>query len=490
MWQWNEVIYHAEKETIMNELRYKSPDVPENTVSAQLNQESQILLHQIIRYSDVLAEQAKKKELTGLASDLQKIQFAGQQLFTLLNKNMPAQQGESGQETAAPRNLPDKFTWGRLLVVDDVEANRKVLAYRLEPQGYSVTMAKSGREAMELVREEPFDLILLDIMMPEMDGYSVLRQLKADEKLRHIPVIVISALTELDNAVRCIEMGAEDYLTKPFNPILLKARIGACLDKKLARDREIHLFEQLQQNYNQLHELEKLRDDLTHMIIHDMRTPLSSVMMGMQTLEVVGEMNEQQQEIMGIALHGGETLLGMINDLLDIEKMESGSWQLDHAPLDTAASITSAINQVDSLLKEKKLILIRQITTDLLTICGDESKLRRILVNLLGNAIKFTPSGGTITIGAQLDEAQQSIRFFVKDTGEGIPTEYKKRIFEKFGQVQSRQSQRHPSTGLGLTFCKLAVEAHGGHIGVESELGKGSTFYFTIPLEPAATDQT
>lgn len=387
-------------------------------------------------------------------------------------------QSESGRN-----NVPRGSVQGRLLVVDDIEANRKVLSFRLEPQGHTVVMAKNGREALEVMQAQTFDLVLLDIMMPEMDGYAVLQHLKADEKLRHVPVVMITALHELDSVVRCIEMGAEDYLTKPFNPTLLQARIEACLDKKLARDREILLYEQLQQNYHRLQELEKCRDDLTNMIIHDLRTPLSSIIMGMQTLEVVGDINEQQREIMGIALNGGETLLGMINDLLDIEKMESGTWQLDYTAFDAAKLVDSAIAQVASLLKDKKLTLIQEIAPTPFTPKGDEGKLRRTLVNLLGNAIKFTPQGGTLTIKMQPDPIEQSLVFSVSDTGEGIPPDWLARIFEKFGQVQSRLHGRVASTGLGLTFCKLVVEAHGGKIGVESMLGEGSTFYFTLPVQ-------
>ena len=380
----------------------------------------------------------------------------------------------------------DASAQGMLLVVDAVEANRKILAYRLALQGYAVVTAKDGCEALEAMQTQTCDLVLLDITMPEIDGYSTLQQFKSNEKSRHIPVVVLSAQDELESVVRCLEMGAEDYLIRPFNPTLLNARIVSCLDKKLARDREIHLFEQLQQNYKRLQELEKLRDDLTHMIIHDLRTPLTSIMMGMQTLEVVGEMSEDQREIMNIALSGGETLLGMINDLLDIVKMESGSLKLDYATLDIPKLVASSVDQVASLFKEKKVMLDQHIDVDPVVAHGDENKLRRTLVNLLGNAIKFTPSGGTVTIGVQFDAAKQFLRFSVSDTGEGIPAEWQTRIFEKFGQVESRKHGHKASTGLGLTFCKLAVEAHGGNIGVESELGKGSTFYFTIPPDMLA----
>jgi len=252
-------------------------------------------------------------------------------------------------------------------------------------------------------------------------------------------------------------------------------------ERRRVRDLELHFTTELQESYRRLQEVERLRDDLTHMIIHDLRTPLTSVIVGMQTLDVVGDLNADQREMMGIAIIGGETLLGMINALLDVEKLESGSMPLDYAVLSAAEILAFSISQVASLAESKQLTLLWKIGADVPPLQGDENKLRRTLVNLLGNAIKFTPSGGTITVEARRSKAEQSVLFSVQDTGEGIPSEAFRRIFEKFGQVASRQGGRTMSTGLGLTFCKLAVEAHGGHIEVESEPGQGSTFCFTIP---------
>ena len=371
---------------------------------------------------------------------------------------------------------------GLLLVVDDNEANRDVLSRRLMRQGYGVITASNGIEALAAMRTQPFDLVLLDIIMPEMDGYEVLRQIKLDAVLCHVPVIVISALSELESIVRCIELGADDYLTKPFNPTLLKARTGACLEKKRAYDRTAQLYEQLQQNYVRLQDLEKLRDDLTHMIIHDLRTPLTSVMAGMQTLEAVGELNQMQQEMLTLSLDGGQTLLSMINDLLDVDKMESGSLELDYAEQSPEALVISAVSQVALLAESNGLSLVSEVEEGLDSFQGDGDKLRRTLVNLLGNAIKFTRPGGTVTVAARHAQDGRSRKFSVTDTGEGIPADAFERIFEKFGQVEARKGGRKMSTGLGLTFCKLVVEAHGGSIKVESETGKGSTFSFTLPL--------
>ena len=217
-------------------------------------------LNQIIGYSEMLLEQAQEQGRDDFVPDLQKTHAAGQQLLALINGHFhpthesatPAADEMTNEEVAelppSAFRLPP-FTpaaQGFVLVVDDIAANRDVLTRRLERQGYATATAENGRQALERLRADNFDLVLLDIMMPEMDGYEVLQRLKADETLRHIPVIMISALNELDSVVRCIELGAEDYLPKPFNPTLLKARIGACLEKKRAHDRETQLFAQLQ----------------------------------------------------------------------------------------------------------------------------------------------------------------------------------------------------------------------------------------------------
>lgn len=263
---------------------------------------------------------------------------------------------------------------------------------------------------------------------------------------------------------------------------LLVLALEDVTERHRIRDLELRVTAELQESYRRLQELEKLRDDLTRMIIHDLRTPLTSVITGMQTLEIVGDLNADQREMMGIAITGGETLLGMINALLDVEKLEDGSMPLDYTLLSAAELIAFAVGQVASLAEGARLTLRQETAADLPLLPGDEGKLRRILVNLLGNAIKFTPPGGTITVGAVCTE--EAFLFSVRDTGEGIPAEAFGRIFEKFGQVASRRGGRLMSTGLGLTFCKLAVEAHGGQIEVESQPGQGSTFRFTIPLAP------
>ncbi|BCM94010.1 adaptive-response sensory-kinase SasA [Abditibacteriota bacterium] len=378
---------------------------------------------------------------------------------------------------------------GRILIVDDDRMQRMLLTRTLAQQGHTVQSVGSGHEALNKLRTEPFDIVLCDITMPDMDGFQVLEQIMGDEMLKQIPVVMVSGFGEMTGIVSCIEMGAADYIHKPADPALLRARVENCLVKKRWLEREIALRHELEQRYCQLQELEQLRDSLTNMIVHDLRTPLTSFLTGLQTLEYVGELNPDQQECLALSIDGGNTLLGMINDLLDISKMESGSLKLELGIAQVQQLGTHSMEQVTSLARAKELNLVSEVAANLPVLQADVEKLSRTLVNLMGNAIKFTPTFGTITLSAFFvprPGRTDSFVFCVSDTGEGIPQEAFERIFEKFGQVEDRQAGRTLSTGLGLTFCKMVVEAHGGRIWVESEPGQGSQFFFALPIRSSA----
>jgi signal transduction histidine kinase len=206
------------------------------------------------------------------------------------------------------------------------------------------------------------------------------------------------------------------------------------------------------------------------MSIHDLRTPLNGMLLSVQALEMMGDLDETQREMVGMTRTGGETLIGMINDLLDVSKMESGTMQLERRKAMAANLIEAAMKQVTPIANARYLALATELQPNLPSIMVDEAKLVRTLVNLLSNAIKFTPERGTVTVGAHVSQDGSTLRFSVRDTGEGIPPEAFGLIFQKFGQVESRQGGRLMSTGLGLAFCALAA---------------GSTFSFTIPIRLA-----
>lgn len=469
---------------------------PPHTLPRQIRHDLRSYLNQVLGYSDLLIDEVKERGQDDLVSDLERIHRAGKNLLDLINEhvdpvtrradNAPAEESRKREE-GKTANLPSpglqnlESQQAMLLVVEDDAANRDLLSRYLQRQGCQAVLVESGEQAMEQLAARPFDLVLLDVMMPGQNGFEVLQNIKENPALRHLPVIMISAQDALDSVVRCIQLGAEDYLPKPLDPVLLQARVNASLEKKRMRDREQALFSQLEANYQQLQQLEKLRDDLVHMIVHDMRTPLTSLLTGLQTMEALGEASPDQREFLEMATVGGLRLLGMINDLLDISKMESGSLPLEMEPLTAMELVEAAVAQVETLAQEKQLALQSEIASDLPRFFGDRDKLQRILVNLIGNAIKHTPEGGSITLRASQDG--DCVHLSVMDTGEGIPSEAFGRIFEKFGQVETRKGGRRMSTGLGLTFCKMAVEAHGGRIGVESEPGQGSTFFFHLPLK-------
>jgi sigma-B regulation protein RsbU (phosphoserine phosphatase) len=241
------------------------------TPLAKLRHDLRTPINHILGYGELVAEELADEGVTSVADDLGKIRHAAQQLLGMVGENLseegfarligyasaaaPAPSKGSASlstTTSVPETDQSAPIPGRILVVDDIAENREMLARRLERQGHATALAADGAEALEIARREAFDLVLLDLMMPVMDGYETLTALKADEALRHIPVIMISALDELDSAVRCIERGAEDYLPKPFNPTVLRARIGASLEKKALRDQEQKYLRQIEQTQKQL----------------------------------------------------------------------------------------------------------------------------------------------------------------------------------------------------------------------------------------------
>ncbi|MDH7603062.1 MAG: ATP-binding protein [Armatimonadota bacterium] len=257
------------------------------------------------------------------------------------------------------------------------------------------------------------------------------------------------------------------------------ARITAEL-REDALELEAH-SRQIEESYKKLRELESLRDSLTHMIVHDMRTPLTSIYGYLEMLREFESksLSQEGREYLSIVMGETQNLMEMISSLLDVSKMEHGEMQLDLSEFDITELVKEIAAKLEPLREDRSIILDFAETPLLVT--ADRHLIGRVIQNLLSNALKFTPSpGGEIRLRAERQDG--SVKVCVIDNGPGVPKEYHEKIFEKFGQVESRQNRQKYSTGLGLTFCKLAVEAHGGRIGIESEPGKGSTFWFTLPV--------
>ncbi len=256
--------------------------------------------------------------------------------------------------------------------------------------------------------------------------------------------------------------------------------------RNMMLERLAHTLREVQESYKKITELEKMKDNLTQMIVHDLKNPLGVMLLGMDVLDKKGNVSADQKKLLQHARTSGQQMLGMIQNLLDISKMESGKLQLNLSPIDLstiAAEILETL-KANGLAEAKTLTL--SVEPDLPIVRADEDLLRRVVQNLLSNALKHTSRGGHIELSITKGE-NNSLLVAITDDGMGISKEDQARIFDKFEQVGLRDAKQRTGSGLGLTFCKLAVEAHGGKIWVESEQGRGSTFFVQVPVSPQSS---
>jgi signal transduction histidine kinase len=360
-----------------------------------------------------------------------------------------------------------------ILVVDDQFQNVELLNAYLVPQGYDVVKAASGKEALEKISSDPIDLVLLDVMMPNMSGLEVLEKLRADERTRLIPVVMVTTLKETEDRIKALETGCDDFLSKPFDKHELLARVRSLLKIKSMHDK-------LQNSYAKLNELQMLKDNLVGLIVHDINNLLMITSINFHRAFIKKEdFPEDIKRSLTIAAMHMDELAALVSDFIDIGRIEEGKISLNAEDTDINALISDTLEKMSPVARYGGINLKRIGPDQQLHFTLDRGLVLRIMNNLILNAVKFTPKGGTIEVSAGILE--NGLRFSVKDTGAGIPLEYKGKVFEKFSQAEGGQANFKKGKGLGLTFCKLVVEAHGGQIGVKSELGKGSTFYVTLP---------
>ena len=361
---------------------------------------------------------------------------------------------------------------GRVLVVDDDAKNRVLLRDILAARGHEVLLAASGHEALDVAAQHNPDVILLDVMMPGMDGFQVCERLRSRPETATIPIIFVTALVDRKDRLKGIDMGANDYLVKPIDSrdVVLRVRNAVRMKK---------MFDQVRQANVELQKLEELRDKLVRWIVHDMKAPMGGISGHLELLLMDAEdrLTAEQQDYVRGALNSTQRLLQMANMLLDISRLEEKRMPLDIRPVDLAAIASDAVKELSGLAKEKNIEI--RCPTGPKTAPADAASIRRVIENLLDNAIRCLQQGGRIEVRVAIGE--DDARVEVADNGPGIPSKYQAKIFEQFGQVELRDERKLYSTGLGLNFCKLVVEAHGGRIGVASEENKGSAFWFTLP---------
>jgi signal transduction histidine kinase len=358
-----------------------------------------------------------------------------------------------------------------ILIADDTPANLALLGGLLRDSGHKVRAVTTGQMAIDAAEAKAPDLILLDINMPGMDGYEVCAQLKSRPHLLSIPVLFISAFTDTDAKVKAFEAGGVDYVTKPFQGAEVTARVETHLGlRRMQKD--------LEQRHADLQELEHMRDNLTHMIVHDLRSPVTAIGGYLHLIKMGSSaFTEDDRESVQGAIESVQWMTEMIGSLLDVNRLESGEMPLVKSVCDLNDVATDAIHGLGGLAIGRTIIHDKGAGA-VVAVC-DRDIIRRVVANLVGNALKFTSKSGTITVSARPDGGMTLLE--VRDTGFGIDARYLSRVFDKFAQVEARSEHRNFSTGLGLTFCKLAVEAHGGTIAVESKVNVGSRFFFRLP---------
>jgi two-component system sensor histidine kinase/response regulator len=374
-----------------------------------------------------------------------------------------------------------------ILVADDVQANVELLVDQLSTPDYEIVTANDGPSAVEACFDRRPDLCILDVSMPAGDlgvedratGFEVCRRIKRDSRTARIPVIFVTALNDTSDRVKAIEAGGDDFLTKPHNRLVLGARVRSLLKLKAVTDA-------LEDSYRKLRELEKVREDLMKMIVHDLKTPLTSVL---ASLEMVtdgdfGTLTPVQKRVLGDAEYKSEELLSLINDLLEVARIEDANLKLNLEPLAPAAFLTELLAEWEVRLAQEAATAAVHVEDDAPLFEADKMILKRLFSNLIQNALIHSAGVG-VAIEMRARPDGDGILFAVTDNGPGIPEEYHEVIFQQFSQVKAPRLPKVRSSGLGLAFCKLAAEAHGGRIWVKSREGEGSTFFVQLPSKAA-----
>lgn len=372
---------------------------------------------------------------------------------------------------------------GKILVVDDSPDNVFLIKTILEEEGYTIYTAENGFSALAQLQASPCDLILLDLMMPEMDGYEVTRRIRGDMKLQqYIPILLITA-HDAPNVAHGLDLGADDFIRKPVTVDELLARVRSLLRLKYSMDER--------------DEIARQREDFVSRLTHDLRTPLVAAdrMLALFQQGALGELSPQMQEVIAIMARSNLNLLSMVNTLLEVYRFEAGRKTLAFQVVNLNQLLQEVVGELSPLTQVKSLAINLDCgeSSNPSTVTGDRLELHRLFTNLIGNAIKFTESG-SISISCKnviLSSHSDNYKFVfpatvseymtveIADTGPGIPPEEQATLFERFRQGSHKIS----GSGLGLYLSRRIVEAHQGNIQVSSEVGKGSVFIVSLPVK-------
>ncbi|MGI8501970.1 MAG: sensor histidine kinase [Hassallia sp.] len=362
----------------------------------------------------------------------------------------------------------------RILAVDDTPDNLILVETILESEGFEMDLVADGLSALQQITESPPDLILLDVMMPGIDGYEVTRRIRSNTELPYIPILLITAFTE-SSVVEGLDAGADDFIRKPFDTDELLARVRSLLRLKHSLDEQQKMARQ--------------REDFVSRMTHDLRTPLvaSDRMLNLFQQEIFCKISPEMKQAIAVMIRSNHNLTQMVNNLLEVYRIEAGKKTLNSEICNLPEMLTEVVEELNPIANDKGLTLkvdtsgLEKVGENAAVITGDRLELRRVFSNLIGNAIKFTDIGGIETRifeSAQTNE-KTLVTIEIEDTGYGIAAEDQATIFERFRQGKKNRA----GSGLGLHLSRLIAEAHGGTIELFSEVGKGSVFTLRLPKQ-------
>lgn len=356
----------------------------------------------------------------------------------------------------------------RVLIIDDEPIARTTFEAFLHNDGYEIQFAVNGLEGLKKLVSFSPDVILLDVMMPGMDGFEVCQWIKSKPEYRNIPIIIVTALYSNEDLAKALDVGADEFISKPVSSLELCARVRSML--------------RIRKQYLELEASIQLREDLANMVVHDIRSPLTIILGQSQSLIDDERLSHDLHRRADSILSQAKRLNTFINDMLLMAKMEHGQLIPERVEVDISQLLEDTQRNFASMAENRHITLEIDLPDGSAHAMLDIHLFPRVMDNLLSNALKFSPIGGKVILRAftNINKEQANLSLQVIDEGPGIPQRFKEQVFDKFRIVELKQSGV-AQIGLGLAFCKMVVEAHGGSIAVEDNSPVGSIFDVVIP---------
>jgi signal transduction histidine kinase len=374
-----------------------------------------------------------------------------------------------------------------ILIVDDDPVVRTLMRASLEDDGFAVTEAADGHAACRLCVESPPDLIVVDVVMPGMDGYALCREVRRRPESAYIPILMATGLDDVPSITRAYDAGATDFIAKPIQWIILRHRIRYMLRASRAVNDLRQNQEQLVVSMRAAEAASQAKTEFLANMSHELRTPLNAIIGFSEVMHdgTFGVLPERYTEYARIIRDSGAHLLAIINDVLDLAKAESDRLALVEEAIEIGHVVALSTDMIREMARKSQVDYAVAIDDGLPALQADAAKLRQILINLLSNAVKFTPPGGRVTLTVALERAG-GLMFRIEDTGIGIADEQIEMVFTPFGQVghvNSQLARKYGGIGLGLPLTKRLVEMHGGTMEIASKLGEGTKVTARFPPE-------